>query len=218
MPDRFDLLVFDWDGTLADSAGHIVASLQAACRDLDLPVPSERDARHIIGLGLHDSIRYILPQVPESEFAQVAERYRVHYLAGEHDVRLFPRVEEGLALLEQAGYQLAIATGKSRRGLDRALASLGVRERFVATRCADEGFPKPHPQMLETLMDMAGAQADRTLMIGDTTHDLLMAASARASAVAVTYGAHPEEELARLLPLACVASFSQLMQWLESNA
>ena len=218
MASRFDLLVFDWDGTLVDSAAHIVASLQAACRDLDLPVPSERDARHIIGLGLLDSMRHILPQVPESAFPQVAQRYRLHYLGGEHNVRLFPAVEEGLARLEQAGYRLAIATGKSRLGLDRALAALGVRERFVATRCADESLPKPHPQMLETLMDMTGAGPSRTLMIGDTTHDLLMAANARANAVAVTYGAHPEEELVRLLPLACVASFSQLLQWLESNA
>jgi len=218
MSNRFDLLVFDWDGTLADSAAHIVASLRAACRDLNLPVPSERNARHIIGLGLHDSIRYILPAVPESEFVRVAERYRVHYLAGESSVRLFPKVEEGLARLEQAGYLLAIATGKSRRGLDRALDVLGVRERFVATRCADEGLPKPHPQMLETLMDMASTPADRTLMIGDTTHDLQMAANARASSVAVTYGAHPEEELARLLPLACVPSFAHLLQWLENSA
>jgi phosphoglycolate phosphatase len=218
MADRFDLLVFDWDGTLVDSASHIVASLQAACRDLELPVPSAQAARHVIGLGLHDSIRYILPGVAESQFPQIAERYRVHYLAGEHLVRLFPAVEEGLGQLEEAGYLLAVATGKSRRGLDRTLAALGLRERFVATRCADEGFPKPHPQMLETLMDAAGVGAARTLMIGDTTHDLLMAANARTSAVAVTYGAHPAEELSRLSPLACLPSFAQLLQWLRDNA
>lgn len=218
MASRFDLLVFDWDGTLVDSAAHIVSSLQTACLDLDLPVPAEDRARHVIGLGLHDSIRYILPDVPESRFAQIAERYRVHYLSGEHQVRLFPNVEEGLTRLEDAGFLLAVATGKSRRGLDRALSALGMRERFVATRCADEGHPKPHPQMLETLMDAVGARAERTLMIGDTTHDLLMAAAARASAVAVTYGAHPEEELARLSPLACVPNFPELLRWLEGNA
>jgi phosphoglycolate phosphatase len=218
MTDRFDLLVFDWDGTLVDSAAHIVASLQAACRDLDLPVPSERAARHVIGLGLRDSIRYILPDIPEARFPQVAERYSVHYLSGEQKVLLFPGVEEGLSQLEAAGYLLAVATGKSRRGLDRILTALGLRERFVATRCADEGLPKPHPEMLESLMDRVGVCAERTLMIGDTTHDLQMAANARADAVAVTYGAHPEEELARFSPLAFVRTFPELLRWLEDNA
>jgi phosphoglycolate phosphatase len=217
MADRFDLLVFDWDGTLVDSAAHIVASLQAACRDLDLPAPSEAAARHIIGLGLHDSIRYILPDLPESRFAQVAERYSAHYLSGEQKVRPFPNVEEGLARLEQAGYLLAVATGKSRRGLDRVLEALGLRGRFVATRCADEGRPKPHPEMLESLMGRVGVRADRTLMIGDTTHDLQMAANARTGALAVTYGAHPEVELARFSPLAFARSFPELLQWLEDN-
>ncbi len=218
MASRFDLLVFDWDGTLVDSAAHIVSSLQAACRELDLPVPSDQSARHVIGLGLHDSIRYILPDVPQSRYAQVAERYSAHYLAREHDVGLFPMVEEGLAHLDAAGHLLAVATGKSRRGLDRVLTAFGMRERFIATRCADEGFPKPHPQMLEALMAAVGVRAERTLMIGDTTHDLLMAANAGAGAVAVSYGAHPQEQLAGLSPLACVPSFPDLLQWLEDNA
>jgi len=217
MTDRFDLLVFDWDGTLVDSAAHIVASVQAACRDLDLPVPSERAARHVIGLGLHDAIRYILPDIPESHFPQVAEHYRVHYLSGEQKVHLFPKVEKGLTQLEEAGYLLAVATGKSRRGLDRVLDALGLRERFVATRCADEGMPKPHPEMLEALMDRADVRAERTLMIGDTTHDLQMAANAGANSVAVTYGAHPEEELARFSPLAFARSFPELLRWLQAN-
>lgn len=217
MTNRFDLLVFDWDGTLVDSAAHIVASLQAACRDLDLPVPSERAARHVIGLGLSDSIRYILPDIPEARFPQVSERYSVHYLSGEQKVHLFPGVEEGLSRLEAAGYLLAVATGKSRRGLDRILTALGLRERFVATRCADEGLPKPHPEMLQSLMDRVGVCAERTLMIGDTTHDLQMAVNAHAEAVAVTYGAHPEEELARFSPLAFVRTFPELLRWLEDS-
>ncbi|HWQ39798.1 MAG TPA: HAD-IA family hydrolase [Burkholderiales bacterium] len=218
MARRFDLLVFDWDGTLVDSAAHIVSSLQSACRDLDLPIPSERACRHVIGLGLQDAVRYVLPGLPQRRLAEVAQRYALHYQSGEDGLRPFPMVEEGLLRLQKAGHLLAIATGKSRRGLDRILATLGMRGHFVATRCADEGLPKPHPDMLQQLMQALSVPVARTLMIGDTTHDLLMALNAGASAVAVTYGAHPPQELARLSPLACVASFAQLLEWLENNA
>jgi phosphoglycolate phosphatase len=218
MARRFDLLVFDWDGTLIDSAAHIVASLQAACCDLDLPAPAEPACRHVIGLGLQDAIRYILPGLPESRFPDVARRYSFHYLSGEEGVRLFPRVEEGLAALGDAGHLLAVATGKSRKGLDRILSAFGLRDRFAATRCADEGFPKPHPDMLEKLMDLLGVAPERTLMIGDTTHDLQMASNARTHALAVTYGAHAPETLAAHSPLACLDSFPELMQWLRQNA
>jgi phosphoglycolate phosphatase len=218
MPRNFELLVFDWDGTLIDSAGHIVASLQAACRDLGLPLPTEQACRHIIGLGLHDAIRHVLPDVPESRFPDVARRYSFHYLSGEEGVRLFPMVKEGLAALEDSGHMLAVATGKSRKGLDRILSAMDLQQHFVATRCADEGFPKPHPDMLEKLMDMLGVAPERTLMIGDTTHDLQMAASARTPAIAVTYGAHAPEALSAHSPLACVNSFPELLQWLRSHA
>lgn len=218
MARNFDLLVFDWDGTLIDSAGHIVASLQAACRDLDLPAPSEEACRHIIGLGLQDAIRYVLPDVPDSRFPDVAQRYSFHYLSGEKGVRLFPMVEEGLAALEGSGHMLAVATGKSRKGLDRILSALNLRQRFAATRCADEGYPKPHPDMLEKIMDTLGVAPARTLMIGDTTHDLQMAASARTPAIAVTYGAHAPEKLAVHSPIACLGSFPELLQWLRDHA
>jgi phosphoglycolate phosphatase len=215
---KFDLLVFDWDGTLVDSAAHIVHALQSACRDLELPIPAESDARHVIGLGLQDAISYCLPGLPSSRYSDIAARYRVHWLAGEQNVRLFPMVAEGLGTLGNNGHLLAVATGKSRQGLDRALAALGLGQRFAATRCADEGLPKPHPDMLERLMQIVGVKPDRTLMIGDTTHDLRMAQSAGAAAVAVAYGAHPGEELVQHSPLACVASFPELLQWLQENA
>jgi phosphoglycolate phosphatase len=156
--------------------------------------------------------------LPPSRYSDIAARYRVHWLAGEQNVRLFPMVAEGLGTLGSNGHLLAVATGKSRQGLDRALAALGLGQRFTATRCADEGLPKPHPDMLEKLMQIVGVAPGRTLMIGDTTHDLRMAQSAGAAAVAVAYGAHPGEELVQHSPLACVASFPELLQWLHGNA
>ncbi len=218
MPARFELLVFDWDGTLVDSAAHIVASLQAAFQDLHLPVPGPEAARHVIGLGLQDALAYLNPGLESSRYREVAERYSTHFLAGHEDIELFPMVEEGIAALKRDGYLLAVATGKSRRGLDRALHSTALGPHFHASRCADEGLPKPHPDMLETLMRLLGVAREHTLMIGDTTHDLQMAANAGVPAVGLTYGAHPREELERLQPLACIGSFAELMQWLKQDA
>ncbi len=218
MPRRFDLLAFDWDGTLVDSAAHIVHALQEACRDLSLPVPSETAARHVIGLGLKDAIFHILPELEGSRYGAVAERYRIRYLAGDAAIKPFPMVPEGLARLEEAGFLLAVATGKSRRGLDRAMKTLKLEDRFAATRCADEGFPKPHPDMLLQILGSLGVAPTRALMIGDTTHDLQMAANAGVGAVAACYGAHPRAELERLAPFGCFDSFPELLQWLHDNA
>lgn len=217
MRQHFDLLVFDWDGTLSDSAGHIVNALQASFRDLELPVPDEASARYVIGLGLHDALSYLDPALPADRYHQVSERYRHHFLAGDADIKLFPRVNEGIAELEARGYLLGVATGKSRRGLDLVLQSTQLGRHFHASRCADEGLPKPHPDMLETLIDALGAKPERTLMIGDTTHDLQMARNAGVAAVAVSYGAHPLADLERLGPLACFGSFGSLMQWLRQD-
>jgi len=218
MPGRFELLVFDWDGTLVDSAGHIVASMQAAFRDLDLQVPSPEAARHVIGLGLQDALAYLNRGLEGSRYSEVADRYSAHFLEGHEDIELFPMVQEGIPALNRDGYLLAVATGKSRRGLDRALQSTALGAHFHASRCADEGLPKPHPDMLETLMRLLGVRRERTLMIGDTTHDLQMAANAGVPAVGLSHGAHPREELERLQPLACVGSFADLMRWLQQDA
>ncbi|HEX7953813.1 MAG TPA: HAD-IA family hydrolase [Burkholderiales bacterium] len=217
MARRFELLVFDWDGTLMDSAAHIACSLQAAFRDLGLEVPSTNAARHVIGLGLDDAMMYLNPGLERAHYAQIADRYRVHFLAGDQSVELFPDVATGIAALNQDGYLMAVATGKSRRGLDRSLSATGLVPYFHASRCADEGHPKPHPEMLQVLMEALGATAQTTLMIGDTTHDLQMAHNAGVGALAVDYGAHPTVDLEDMNPLGLVSSFGQLMQWLKQN-
>ena len=214
---QFDLLVFDWDGTLVDSTGHIAASIQAACADLDLPIPAADDARHVIGLGMHDALAYLLPDLEEDRYRALANRYRYHFLAGDEAVESFPMVEEGIADLEEKGFLLAVATGKSRVGLDRALGKFAFGSRFVTTRCGDEGFPKPHPDMLNHIMEVAGIEPSRTLMIGDTSHDLQLAANAGASALAVTYGAHPPQVLEEHRSLGCMNSFAEVLAWLEEN-
>ncbi len=215
---RFDLIVFDWDGTLADSTAPIVYAMKESCRDLGLPVPDDCAARHVIGLGFEDAMKTIAPGLPATRFPELGARYRHHYLAREPDIALFAGAKELLAELDAAGYLLGIATGKSRPGLRRMLESFGLERAFHATRCADEGFPKPHPDMLLHLMNRLDVQPHATLMIGDTTHDLDLARNAGAHAVAVTYGAHPPDELERGSPLASVHSVPELRSWLEHNA
>lgn len=218
-PDaRYRLIVFDWDGTLMDSAGGIVACIQAASRDMGLAVPTRERASHVIGLGLRDSLRHAVPDLPDSGYMEFAERYRSHFLAREQAMELFPGVEQLLKGLCTAGYLLAVATGKSRKGLDRALAGSGLDACFVATRCADETSPKPHPAMLNELMTQLSRSPHELLMIGDTSHDLDMAASAAVDAVAVTYGAHPEELLRARTPKGVVGSVPELGAWLETHA
>ncbi len=214
---QFDLLVFDWDGTLVDSTAHIAASIQAACADLGLSVPSSEDARHVIGLGMHDALTYLVPQLEMERYRELADRYRYHFLAGDEAVESFPMVEEGMARLNAMGYVLAVATGKSRVGLDRALRKVAFGTCFTATRCGDEGFPKPHPDMLIHIMEVTGSSASRTLMIGDTSHDLQLAANAGAHALAVSYGAHPPETLDEHQSLGRVGSFSEVLEWLAEN-
>jgi len=218
MPKRFDLLVFDWDGTLIDSAGAIAACIQAACRDLGLPVPDEARARHVIGLGLADSLAHAVPGLPPSEYPRVAERYRHHFLARDADLPLFPGTREMLEGLRTSGHQLAIATGKSHAGLVRALGHTGLAGLFDATRCADQCAPKPAPDMLLELMAMLGVDPVRALMVGDTSHDLQMAAHAGIAAVGVSYGAHEAASLAGLDPLGLVHSTAELHRWLAANA
>lgn len=216
-PRRFKLIVFDWDGTLADSTSIIAAAIQEALRDMGEAVPEERSARYVIGLGLFDALRSVAPQLAVDRHAELAAHYRKHYLSREDDIPLFEGAAALLEELELAGYYLAVATGKTRMGLDRVLVRNGLTTRFHATRCADEGFPKPHPDMLLHLMDRLSVEPHETLMIGDTTHDLELAHNAGASAVAVSYGAHDVEGLAKLSPLATVHSVAELREWLKEN-
>ena len=218
MTGRFELIVFDWDGTLMDSTGAIVASIQAAARDLGIEPPSCERASHIIGLGLIDALRLALPDLPIERYQTVAERYRHHYLSRDHDLMLFDGVVDLLDELTQAGHHLAVATGKTRKGLDRAFAVSGLGPRFHASRCADECHSKPHPQMLDELMQEFAVDPDATLMIGDTTHDLLMARNAGVAALGVAYGAHPRASLDEQAPLYCAANVAELAAWLRQQS
>lgn len=215
---RYELIVFDWDGTLMDSAGMIVHCVQAAARDLGLAPPPEARARHIIGLGLGDALRHALPDLAEEHYEELVERYRHHYLSRDHELGLFAGAAALVQALAGNGYWLGVATGKSRRGLERALEHSGIGACFHATRCADECHSKPHPQMLEELMAEFAVAPAATLMIGDTTHDLLMAQSAGVDAVAVSYGAHPRATLEAAAPRYCASSIDALAAWLRANA
>lgn len=217
MAKRFDLLIFDWDGTLMDSTAAIVMAIQAASRDLDLPEPSAERARHVIGLGLSDALHHAVPDLSPERYPQMAERYRHHYLSGDHQLCLFAGAAELISELVAAGHLLAVATGKSRLGLDRALEHSGLRSCFHATRTADECFSKPHPQMLEELLDEFGVDKSRALMVGDTTHDLQMARNAGVAGLGVTYGAHSEDALLALEPVACISKVEELAAWLRAN-
>ena len=215
---KYELVVFDWDGTLLDSAGAIVQAIQASSRDLGLPVPDDTRARHVIGLGLGDALRHAVPELTPERYPEMIERYRFHYLSGDHELMLFAGVPEMLVNLKAAGHILAVATGKSRLGLERALDHSGLRPLFQASRCADECHSKPHPQMLEELMAEFGMAVEATIMIGDTSHDLLMASNASVDSLAVTYGAHTHEHLLEHGPKACLHSVQELDQWLKRFA
>jgi phosphoglycolate phosphatase len=212
----YRLVVFDWDGTIIDSAGAIAECIRDAAGDLGLEVPTREQASHVIGLGLHDALRHAVPSLPAERTAEFVERYRQHFRAREDEMDLFPGMRELLASLH-AGRILGIATGKSRRGLDRALEATGLRPYFRASRCADETHPKPHPGMLLELMAELEVPAAQALMIGDTSHDLDMARAAGVDALAVTYGAHAEEGLRSCQPRACLASVAELDRWLTQH-
>lgn len=217
MADRYDLIVFDWDGTLMDSAAAIVNAIIAASRDMNLPEPPESRARHVIGLGLSDALRYAVPELAEQDYPKMVERYRHHYLSKDHELVLFPGAYEMVEELSAAGRMLAVATGKSRLGLNRALEQSGLGGFFHSTRCADECFSKPHPKMLEEIMDELGVTSDRTLMVGDTTHDLQMARNAGVAALAVAFGAHPRTVLESEPSVGVIATPADLAVWLREN-
>ena len=213
----YELVIFDWDGTLMDSTRVIATSLQSACADIGIAVPAESDALYVIGLGLADTFAHVAPTLDDDGRRRLSARYRHHFLAREHEAPLYEGVREMLADLHGRGRRLAVATGKARRGLDRALDATGLRPWFEATRCADEGFAKPHPDMLLMLMDLTGVEPRRTLMVGDTTHDLELAANAGVDAVSVSYGAHDAALLATRPAKARFETVADLHRWLAAN-
>ncbi|MBK9327086.1 MAG: HAD-IA family hydrolase [Thiobacillaceae bacterium] len=218
MAKRFDLLIFDWDGTLMDSAGVIAACIQAASRDMGLPVPSREEASHIIGLGLRQALETLFPDLPEDKHQPLADHYRRHFLGQDAEIPLFEGARELIVDLRDQGHLLAVATGKARRGLDRAFEHTGLKPLFHASRTADETFSKPHPAMIEELLDELMIAPERALMIGDTTHDLEMARNAGIASLAAGYGAHPPEGLTEHGALVVCHSFAELAAWLRDNA
>lgn len=218
MNSRYQMIVFDWDGTIMDSAATIVESIQAASRDLGLPVPPDAKARHVIGLGLGEALRHAVPELPEHRYEEMIDRYRHHYLSRDQDLSLFAGMSDLLATLSERGFLLTVATGKSSLGLGRALKVSGLEQFFHATRCADQCMSKPHPQMLHELMEEFALSSEDLLMIGDTTHDLRMAANAKVDALGVAYGAHEREVLLTCAPLGIMNSVDELAAWLAERA
>lgn len=218
MKTKFEVLVFDWDGTLMDSEAHIVACLDFAIRENDLEPDPPELLKRVIGLGLNEALSELLPEQPRSVHLQVYNAFRSKFLSsknGQSD--LFPDAESTLRNLHSAGFMLAVATGKSRQGLDKVLAETGFEDLFVATRCADETFSKPHPQMLEEIKTDLDVSAEKLLMIGDTEFDLQMAVNAGVPSVGVSYGVHEPEELQKHAPLIILDRISELPDWLISQ-
>ena len=217
-PRQFDLIAFDWDGTLFDSTALIARCIQAAVRDVGGREPSVADASYVIGMGLMQALAHAAPDVPPERYPQLGERYRHHYFAHQHDLSLFDGVLPMLDELKRRHHWLAVATGKSRRGLDEALRTAELHGVFDGSRTADETAGKPDPRMLHELMREFGVEPERTLMIGDTTHDLLMARHAGCASLGVSYGAHEPDGFAELGPLHIAHSVADLHQWLAHHA
>jgi phosphoglycolate phosphatase len=215
---RYDLIAFDWDGTLFDSTAIITRSIQEAVRDVGGTVPSDSQASYVIGMALSQALAHAAPDVPPEKYPELAARYRYHYLAHENDVSLFDGVLDMLTELKARGYRLAVATGKNRVGLDRVLRVAQLQGIFDGSRTADETAGKPHPRMLLELMLQFSAPSERTLMIGDTTHDLQMALNAGCDSVGVSYGAHAPDTFHVLKPRAIAPTARALHAWLEDNA
>jgi phosphoglycolate phosphatase len=217
-PLNFDLIAFDWDGTLFDSTQIIVRCIQAAVADVGGTVPSDTAASYVIGLGLMEALAHAAPDVPEARYPELGQRYRHHYGVHQNDISLFDGVLPLLADLKARGHLLTVATGKSRRGLDEALHAVELKGRFDGSRTADETAGKPHPLMLHELMREFDVAPERTLMIGDTTHDLQMALNAGCASVGVSYGAHEPAAFDVLRPRMVAHSVAELQRWLLDHA
>ena len=217
-PRQFDLIAFDWDGTLFDSTAIITRCIQLAVQDVGGTVPTREQAAYVIGMALMPALAHAAPDVPKERYPLLGERYRHHYSAHQHDISLFEGVLEMLAELKARHHWLAVATGKSRAGLNEALQAVQLRALFDGSRTADETAGKPHPRMLHELMREFGVEPERTLMVGDTTHDLQMARNAGCASVGVSYGAHESDEFHALAPRHIAHSVRELHDWLLAHA
>lgn len=209
-PDSIVLVIFDWDGTLMDSERQIVQAMQASIRDLELEARTDEACKDIIGLGLKEAIQRLYPGSGEPLLHEIVERYRFHWLRSEAGSVLFPRAEETLNQLKAAGYKLAVATGKGRVGLDKALNETGLTDVFDATRCSDETCSKPHPQMLLEILEDLNTEPPQAIMVGDTEYDIQMAHNAGVTPIAVTYGVHEISRLLEFNPQVCLDEIAQL--------
>lgn len=209
------LLIFDWDGTLSDSTGIITRAMQRAADDLGWPVPEPEAVHNIIGLGLPEALSKLYPGRHDADYSALKARYRSHYLAEDQaaPARFFPQVMETLTQLRDQGHQLAVATGKSRQGLDRVFETMALRGFFNASRCADETASKPHPLMLRELLEELDGKPESAAMVGDTEYDMAMARSAGMARIAVSYGAHAIERLHPYEPALCLDQFGDIRAW-----
>ena len=207
-----DLVIFDWDGTLVDSRGVIVATMQAALREAGLPSMPDEEVQQVIGLGLEEAIRTLAPEADQATCDCLRESYSHRFKSYRAtDMPFFPGAQAGLERLRAQGKRLAVATGKSRQGLDRMLAEWEIGHAFIATRCADETRSKPDPRMLEELLTVTGVAAERAVLVGDTAFDMEMAYRLDMPRLAVTYGVHARERLAPWAPHAWADAFPQVM-------
>ncbi len=214
----YKLIVFDWDGTLMDSQARIVACLQDAARDVGVSVPNNAQARDVIGLGLQEAIARLFATTNTQQQAALVDAFRQHFLhQNTIESQLFPGVVEVLQNLHEADFLLAVATGKSRRGLDRDLQETGIAKYFVASRCADETHSKPHPQMLLDILDELGMPAPASLVVGDTEYDMQMARNAGAAGLGVTYGMHDLERLLAQGAHDTINAIDELIPWLQQR-
>lgn len=217
-PRRFDLIAFDWDGTVVDSTAIITRSIQEAVRDVGGTVPSDEQASYVIGMALMQALAHAAPDVPPEKYAELGNRYRYHFFKHQDDICLFPGILPLLEDLRARGHWLAVATGKSRMGLNHAFQDEQLRGMFDGSRTADETAGKPSPLMLQELMAEFGVEPERVLMIGDTTHDLQMAVNAGCASVGVSYGAHAPDQFGALGPLFVAETVAELHRWLLDNA
>ncbi len=211
---QFDLIVFDWDGTLFDSTALITRCIQASCADLAVSVPSDAQASYVIGMGLSEALQHAAPELPKERYRELAQRYRHHYVARQHEIVFFDGTLGMLQDLKARAHLLGVATGKSRRGLDEVLNASALRGLFDATRTADETASKPDPKMLLELIEQFQVEPARTVMIGDTTHDLQLAANAGTASIGVSYGAHDHHAFKDFDTCFVAHSTAELHDWL----
>lgn len=213
MKNRFKLIIFDWDGTLVDSIDWIVHCLQTAATDCHCEIPSPSTIRDIIGLSIGNAIKTLFPKADGELTQRLIKSYSQEYFSKQITPQdLFPGVKEMLTILNESGYKLAVATGKGRPSLDKALNATCTSDFFCVSRCADETASKPDPKMIEEIMLHTNIKAEHTLMIGDSIHDLQMAQNANISAIGVSCGAHPKNLLQQYQPLLCLNQTTELLE------